>query len=33
MGSGQIEIVNLRKEYKGFVAVNDLTLTVRKNSF
>ena len=33
MGSGQIEIVNLRKEYKGFVAVNDLTLTVKKNSF
>lgn len=33
MGSGLIEIVNLRKEYKNFVAVNDLTLSVKKNSF
>lgn len=28
-----IEIMNLRKEYKGFVAVDDLTLKVKKNSF
>ncbi len=33
MDSGLIEIVNLRKEYKSFVAVNDLTLSVKKNSF
>ena len=33
MSSAQIEIVNLRKEYKYFVAVNDLTLSVKKNSF
>ena len=33
MSSTQIEIVNLRKEYKDFVAVNDLTLSVKKNSF
>lgn len=33
MSSVQIEIVNLRKEYKDFVAVNDLTLSVKKNSF
>ena len=33
MSSAQIEIVNLRKEYKDFVAVNDLTLSVKKNSF
>lgn len=33
MSSAQIEIVNLRKEYKDFVAVNDLTLLVKKNSF
>lgn len=32
MSSAQIEIVNLRKEYKDFVAVNDLTLSVKKNS-
>jgi ABC-2 type transport system ATP-binding protein len=28
-----IEIVNLRKEYKGFVAVDDLSFSVKKNSF
>ena len=33
MSSAQIEIVNLRKEYKDFVAVDDLTLSVKKNSF
>ena len=34
MSSGDpIEIVNLRKEYKGFVAVDDLTFSVKKNSF
>ena len=33
MSSAQIEIVNLRKEYKDFVAVNDLTLSVKKHSF
>lgn len=33
MSSAQIEMVNLRKEYKDFVAVNDLTLSVKKNSF
>lgn len=33
MSSAQIEIVNLRKEYKDFVSVNDLTLSVKKNSF
>ena len=33
MSSAQIEIVNLRNEYKDFVAVNDLTLSVKKNSF
>ncbi len=33
MVGSQIEIVNLRKEYKGFVAVNDLNLSVKKNSF
>jgi len=33
MSSAQIEIVNLRKEYRDFVAVNDLTLSVKKNSF
>ena len=34
MTSGSpIELVNLRKEYKGFVAVDDLSLKVEKNSF
>lgn len=28
-----IELVNLRKEYGGFVAVDDLTLQIKKNSF
>ncbi len=28
-----IEIVNLRKEYGDFIAVNDLNLSVKKNSF
>ncbi|MCL1978904.1 MAG: ABC transporter ATP-binding protein [Methanomassiliicoccaceae archaeon] len=32
-GGHPIEIMNLRKEYKGFVAVDDLTLNVEKNSF
>ena len=31
--SDPIEIVNLRKQYKDFVAVNDLTFSVKKNSF
>ncbi len=31
--SDPIEIVNLRKQYKDFVAVNDLTVSVKKNSF
>ncbi len=33
MSENPIEIVNLRKEYGKFVAVNDLNLTIRKNSF
>ena len=33
MSNDPIEIVNLRKEYGSFTAVNDLTLSVRKNSF
>ncbi len=28
-----IQITSLRKEYKGFVAVDDLSITVKKNSF
>jgi ABC-2 type transport system ATP-binding protein len=28
-----IDVVNLRKEYKGFVAVDDLNLKVQRNSF
>ena len=31
--SDPIEIVSLRKQYKDFVAVNDLTFSVKKNSF
>ena len=33
MSGDPIEIVNLRKQYKEFVAVNDLTFSVKKNSF
>jgi len=33
MSDDPIEIVNLRKEYGDFVAVNDLNLTIKKNSF
>ena len=33
MAGGPIEIVGLRKQFKDFVAVNDLTLSVKKNSF
>ena len=33
MTGGPIEIVGLRKQFKDFVAVNDLTLSVKKNSF
>ena len=33
MSDGPIEIVGLRKQFKDFVAVNDLTLSVKKNSF
>jgi ABC-2 type transport system ATP-binding protein len=33
MAENPIEIVNLRKEYGKFTAVNDLNLTIRKNSF
>ena len=33
MSGDPIEIVSLRKQFKDFVAVNDLTLSVRKNSF
>ncbi|MCL2318122.1 MAG: ABC transporter ATP-binding protein [Methanomassiliicoccaceae archaeon] len=34
MTSGSpIELVNLRKEYKGFVAVDNLNFSVKKNSF
>ncbi len=33
MADNPIEIVNLRKEYGKFTAVNDLNLTIRKNSF
>ena len=33
MSGDPIEIVNLRKQYKDFVAVNDLTFSVKKNSF
>ncbi len=33
MSENPIEIRNLRKEYNKFVAVDDLTLTIRKNSF
>ena len=32
-GSYPIELTELRKEYKGFVAVDDLTLNIEKNSF
>ncbi len=32
-GNHPIEIVELKKEYKGFFAVDDLTLNVEKNSF
>ena len=33
MSDNPIEIVNLRKEYGKFTAVNDLNLTIKKNSF
>ena len=33
MSGDPIEIVSLRKQYKEFVAVNDLTFSVKKNSF
>jgi len=33
MRENPIEIVDLRKEYGSFTAVNDLNLTIRKNSF
>ena len=33
MSGDPIEIVNLRKQFKSFVAVNDLTFSVKKNSF
>lgn len=33
MTDDPIEIVNLRKEYGNFTAVNDLNLTIKKNSF
>ncbi len=33
MRENPIEIVNLRKEYGKFTAVNDLNLTIKKNSF
>ena len=33
MNGDPIEIVGLRKQYKEFIAVNDLTFTVKKNSF
>lgn len=33
MSGDPIEIVGLRKQYKDFVAVNDLTFSVKKNSF
>ena len=33
MSDNPIEIVNLRKEYGDFTAVNDLNLTIKKNSF
>ena len=33
MSGDPIEIVNLRKQFKDFVAVNDLTFSVKKNSF
>ena len=33
MADNPIEIVNLRKEYGKFTAVNDLNLTIKKNSF
>ncbi|MBQ7701999.1 MAG: ABC transporter ATP-binding protein [Candidatus Methanomethylophilaceae archaeon] len=33
MSDNPIEIVKLRKEYGRFVAVNDLTLSIKKNSF
>ena len=32
-GDHPIEMVNLRKDYKEFVAVDDLTLNIEKNSF
>ena len=31
--SDPIEIIGLKKQFKEFVAVNDLTFKVRKNSF
>lgn len=33
MSGDPIELVSLRKQYKDFVAVNDLSFTVKKNSF
>lgn len=33
MSENPIEIKNLRKEYNKFIAVDDLTLTIKKNSF
>jgi len=33
MSGDPIEIVSLRKEYGSFVSVNDLTLSIKKNSF
>ena len=32
-GESPVRIVNLRKEYHGFVSVNDLNLEIRKDSF
>ena len=32
-GEHPIEMIDLRKEFKGFVAVDDLTLKIEKNSF
>lgn len=33
MSGDPIEIVGLRKQFKDFTAVNDLTFSVKKNSF
>ncbi len=33
MSDDPIQLISLRKEFKGFVSVNDLTLSIKRNSF